>query len=50
MNVQFVEVSGHNLEITCLLTKQFQATLARGGGGGEDSLIEVTLNSKEENS
>jgi hypothetical protein len=33
------------------ITNQFQTTYARGGGGGEEGfyLVEVTVNSKEEN-
>jgi hypothetical protein len=49
-----VEVSGHNLESSSDLkipyTDQFQTTFAQGGGGGMKSLVEVTVNSKEENS
>ncbi len=58
MNVQFVnfvEVSGHNLKLEVFvykvyITNQFQTTFARGGGGGVIPLVEVTVNSKEENS
>ncbi len=56
MNVQFVEVSGHNLESSpytmfTLPTMQFQTTFAQGWGQGEKNpFIEVIVNSKEENS
>ncbi len=49
MNVQFLrlEVSIYNVNIT----NQFQTTIFVQGGGGEgDPLLEVTVNSKEENS
>jgi hypothetical protein len=41
-----LEVSVYNVYIT----NQFQITFAQGGGGGEkNSLVEITVNSKEEN-
>ncbi len=61
MNVNVVEVSGHNLEnsykswgfqIQCLHYKTvsiFKPLLLKGGGGA-NQLVEVTVNSKEENS
>jgi hypothetical protein len=45
----FVEVSGHKLESSVdivYIRNQFQITFAWGGGG---PLVEVTVNSKEEN-
>jgi hypothetical protein len=59
MIVQFVEVSGHNLEsfqtlgfrIQCLPYKQVSNhSCSRGAGGGVNQLVKMTLNSKEENS
>jgi hypothetical protein len=47
MNIQNVEVSGHNLEsfcIHCLNYKPFQTPFA------QNLLVDVTVNSKEENS
>jgi hypothetical protein len=32
------------------ITNQFETTFAHGGGGGVNFVVEVTLNSKEENS
>jgi hypothetical protein len=59
MNVQFVEVSGHNLgssqtggfRTQCLHCYQFQTTFAqeRRGVKSISNLAEVTVNSKEEN-
>ena len=48
----FVEVSGHNLEVSVYnvyIVNQFQTTFAQGGGGVHP-LVEVIMNSKEENS
>ncbi len=50
-----VEVSGHNLESShssvynVYITNLFQTTFARGRGG-VNLLVEVAVNSKEENS
>jgi hypothetical protein len=41
-----LEVSVYNV----FITNQFQPTFARGGGGESNPLVEVTENSKEENS
>jgi hypothetical protein len=52
----FIEVSGHNLEssqtyATFTLQTSFKPLLLGGGGGGGfNPLVEVTVNSKEENS
>ncbi len=50
-----VDVSGHNLRLevsvcNAYIANQFQPTFPRGGGGGGDPLVEVAVNSKEENS
>jgi hypothetical protein len=45
LRVLRLEVSVYNVYIT----NQFQSTFAQGGGG-ENPLVEVTVNSKEENS
>jgi hypothetical protein len=60
MNVQFrFEVSEHNLkssqtwgsEYNVYFTDQLQTIFARGeGGSGKNPFVEVTMNSKEENS
>ncbi len=55
MNVNFVEVSGHNYEVlrfkvsvyNVYITNQFQTIFTQEGG---DPLVEATVNSKEENS
>jgi hypothetical protein len=52
----FIEVSGHYLEKSQIeisfyndyITNQFQTTFARGGGGGVNPFVEVTVNNKEE--
>ncbi len=44
LRVLRLEVSIQNVDIT----NQFQTTFAPGGGGGVKSLVQVTVNSKEE--
>ncbi len=46
MRVLRLEVFVYNFYITDL----FQSIFAQGGGGGVNPLVEVTMNSKEENS
>jgi hypothetical protein len=54
----FVEVSGHNLEFSDMrfpytmftLQTSFKPLLLKVGGGGYNPLVEVAVNSKEENS
>ncbi len=41
-----LEISVYNVYIT----NQFQTTFAQGDGGAKNPLVEVTVNSKEENS
>ncbi len=46
LRVLTLEVSVYNGYIT----NQFQTTFVGGGGGGVESVVEVSINSKEENS
>jgi hypothetical protein len=46
LRVLRLEVSVYNVHIT----NQFQTTLLKGGGGGVNQLLEVTVKSKNENS